>query len=350
MGKIVEAEFSHRKSIAAFSRSEKLKNAYLQPLLKSSSKQNVSETLMSWKLSLMLEMMKSLNENLSAPEILQSFLPPFQEFLGASHICMITPGKQNENNVFYIRSENIVVRSISDIQSVNWFRFLKVENSNYKCRKGNKWVFSIPVSLLKGRLGILVATGKLGNSPGSGGIDRYIAEALVEHLASVLRNVSLKSLAETDSLTGLKNRGSFEYILRNLYETSENAGVIMFDLDHFKKINDQFGHPVGDRILKELSDLLRNTFSRASELCRIGGEEFAVIMHGKSVSDAESFCSTLKESMKNILDPDGKSISASFGFSEISAHNSYLELYNELDRAMYRSKADGRDTAHRAYC
>jgi diguanylate cyclase (GGDEF)-like protein len=96
------------------------------------------------------------------------------------------------------------------------------------------------------------------------------------------QNMKLKEQAATDSLTGLGNRASFDQFLSNEFATALNLGLpislLMIDVDHFKKINDQFGHPIGDQVLKTLGQILKSAAGPADMAVRYGGEELALVM------------------------------------------------------------------------
>ena len=144
-----------------------------------------------------------------------------------------------------------------------------------------------------------------------------------------------KKIACTDSLTHLGNRRSLEKA--NDYDT-----VILGDIDHFKKINDKYGHDLGDLVLVEVSKILKK-FVRESDLaCRWGGEEFVILLKNCNDKDAYNKAMQLKEQIALLGDKFGFEITMSFGISNI-LNKTLSAAIDEADKAMYKSKEDGRD-------
>jgi len=163
----------------------------------------------------------------------------------------------------------------------------------------------------------------------------------------------LRTMAETDSLTQLLNRRSFEFraraaCLKRDAEESEVA-LIMFDIDHFKRINDTYGHAAGDRALQVLADLCRETWRKDDVLARIGGEEFAVVMAVQDRAEAVGTAHRLRErlSRAKVLAEPGQSFtfSASFGIAFAARADSpdVSALLKRADGLLYRAKVAGRN-------
>jgi diguanylate cyclase (GGDEF)-like protein len=166
-------------------------------------------------------------------------------------------------------------------------------------------------------------------------------------LHETLRQESIR-----DPLTGLFNRRFMEEILRQeLYKAERNAhplAVVMLDLDHFKRINDTYGHDVGDEALRKLGLLLRTSFRGGDVACRYGGEEFAVILPGVSLSDAYNRMEGLRLDIKQLtVRDDGRTVgylSGSLGIAVYPQHGTSSEQLLKLaDEALYRAKQSGRD-------
>lgn len=157
-----------------------------------------------------------------------------------------------------------------------------------------------------------------------------------------------------DPLTGLLNRAGGEkfiqnYINRTNADNSEDKGVLfMIDLDKFKSINDNLGHPVGDEVLIKASAVIKSLFRDSDYICRLGGDEFCVFLTGEcSDSLINSKVTKLNECLRFSYDnPNGGMIntSASIGIATFPEHGStYEELYSHADLALYESKTKGRD-------
>jgi len=172
--------------------------------------------------------------------------------------------------------------------------------------------------------------------------------ALADRL--VATNEKLKALAVTDELTLLRNARYFREVLpleaARADRQKQSLGLIIIDLDNFKRINDRFGHVAGDRALVHFASVLLHSIRRADIPCRIGGEEFAVICPGAGLEDsrrvAERILATLKESPL----PDTNSperLTASAGVSVRAPGQDPEELLLAADAALYEAKRAGKD-------
>jgi len=156
----------------------------------------------------------------------------------------------------------------------------------------------------------------------------------------------LNELATTDELTGLFNRRHGTEVLRRQIDrakrTGGSFGLILLDIDHFKQVNDRFGHDAGDKMLADVAELLRSRLRKTDVASRWGGEEFAIILPSTDREGGRTFASELLEKMQNIRTPDGNAISASFGVVDYCGDESASELVKRADRLMYRAKHEGR--------
>ena len=150
----------------------------------------------------------------------------------------------------------------------------------------------------------------------------------------------LSDLAETDELTGLPNRRSWEETIRRALgyatRTRRPLCVAVIDLDHFKRFNDHHGHQAGDRLLKTAAAAWRTALRDTDTLARYGGEEFAVVLPGCSADVAEVVLERLRE-----LTPDGQTCSV--GLAEWWHGESGADLVARADAALYEAKRAGRD-------
>ncbi len=157
----------------------------------------------------------------------------------------------------------------------------------------------------------------------------------------------LHRAAYTDSLTGLPNRRQFNDFCENLYVSRKNPStlaLILFDLDHFKQVNDQLGHAAGDQALKVFADIA-NKFMRSGELmARIGGEEFAALLPNTNENcaliRANQIRTRFEEETKRLFN---RPITLSSGVSMGETSLSIEELLSSADDALYRAKTDGRN-------
>ncbi|RDE19930.1 sensor domain-containing diguanylate cyclase [Motiliproteus coralliicola] len=160
----------------------------------------------------------------------------------------------------------------------------------------------------------------------------------------------LEKRARTDSLTGLANRFSLMESLDQALERQrqENYGLAfwMLDLDHFKQINDTFGHPTGDTLLKKVAVKLQSCLAENSNIARLGGDEFSVILEGvTSHAEVEALAATLiEEFSKPIeLEQNRLEVSVSIGIAMFdTGNNNSRELMKQADIALYQAKDKGR--------
>lgn len=160
----------------------------------------------------------------------------------------------------------------------------------------------------------------------------------------------LEVVSNTDTLTGLANRRTFEREFARLSERatkySEPLTVLLFDLDHFKAINDTYGHPQGDIALRRFAELLSEASRDDDTPARIGGEEFALIMHGATAADASAFAVRFAATLRadGERDDGNPPVTVSIGVAELSTQTASSEmLLVEADRALYEAKRTGRD-------
>lgn len=157
----------------------------------------------------------------------------------------------------------------------------------------------------------------------------------------------LHELATVDGLTGLFNRRHGQEWLDAALNTADRVGhclgLALLDIDHFKQVNDRFGHDVGDRILRDLSALLKNRIRRTDAAARWGGEEFAVLLPDTGRAGTLRFAEELLVAIRSITTPDGQPITASLGAVTYRSGESSSELIKRADRLMYRAKNSGRN-------
>ena len=163
--------------------------------------------------------------------------------------------------------------------------------------------------------------------------------------------LSLKKMAETDALTGICNRHHFtiraERALAECARNGEQAALIMYDLDHFKNINDRFGHGTGDWALKEVAEVSKGFCRRIDVLGRLGGEEFAILMYGCDLRAAARVAEDCRVRLAQIDTRETGhvfAITGSFGVtSSVQSGYSLARLLSHADRQLYRAKHLGRN-------
>ena len=163
-----------------------------------------------------------------------------------------------------------------------------------------------------------------------------------------LINDELYALAATDGLTGTWNRRQFEKTAFLEIEKAKRyntpISLIIFDIDHFKEINDHHGHNVGDRVLIELSRLVQNNIRATDILARWGGEEFIVLVPNTSANLAMNLAEKLRACIEAHDFQDIDTVTISFGVSEFSYGDILDDWINRADKALYLAKSSGRNT------
>jgi len=157
----------------------------------------------------------------------------------------------------------------------------------------------------------------------------------------------LQSLSTQDRLTGLYNRYTIDMVMAeqvSQYRFSHKPfSVILGDVDHFKLLNDRYGHLVGDRVLKSVADLFSVHSSGSDLVGRWGGEEFIIICPGRNERQARRIADTLREQIESYAYSDVGKVTCSFGVAQYAAKQSITDLMQQADRCLYRSKRLGRN-------
>jgi diguanylate cyclase (GGDEF)-like protein len=153
--------------------------------------------------------------------------------------------------------------------------------------------------------------------------------------------------AVTDELTGIYNRRHFITSLDQMVDTAHRYGapfsLILFDLDHFKSINDRFGHETGDEVLRQVCRLIGQRLRSSDVFCRIGGEELAIICPFTSQDNAEQLANALCVSLANHEIALAGNVTASFGVATWLQGLSAEALLRRADLASYSAKQTGRN-------
>jgi diguanylate cyclase (GGDEF)-like protein len=158
--------------------------------------------------------------------------------------------------------------------------------------------------------------------------------------------------ATRDALTQAYNRRVFEEQLSRDFSFAKRhdapLSLAFFDLDHFKEVNDRYGHLAGDAVLQQFAKLMMNGVRNEDLVCRIGGEEFAVLIRGTPLTQAIILCERLREAVaaakfEIAQDPISMTVSAGVVSMDTSKHPSPEELVRETDKLLYEAKAAGRN-------
>ena len=162
-------------------------------------------------------------------------------------------------------------------------------------------------------------------------------------------NVKLRQVADTDSLTQAASRDCFEQRAQldmiTCRQRREALTIIMFDVDHFKHINDRYGHAVGDKVLKQVCLIAKQALRPTDMLGRYGGDEFMALLPGNDRVAAIIIAERIRSHVHESKHEDGHTVTASFGIAEMQDSDTYETLLERADQALYRAKQDGRNRA-----
>ena len=185
------------------------------------------------------------------------------------------------------------------------------------------------------------------------------SQGKVTHFVAIERDVTaqkeleleLDTLSNTDPLTSLLNRRSFDEVINKemsrFIRSQQVFSVLMMDIDYFKSINDQHGHPVGDKILEVLADTCRRVFRVQDCIARVGGEEFCILLPNTDLESAEKSAERIRKAIEKITVQNVSEevvFTVSIGVSEVDEMDaSYEDLLIRADKALYQAKDAGRN-------
>lgn len=180
------------------------------------------------------------------------------------------------------------------------------------------------------------------------------ADGRIRNYVSVFHNISerkilereLEEQARRDHLTGLDNRRAFDAALDREIDTATRQGsplcLLVFDVDHFKAVNDTHGHDIGDRLLRQLGETVRHCLRQSDRLARWGGEEFTILLPGTPLDGAQRLAERIRTRVA-ATDFSGIAITVSLGLTPFLAGDDARRLFARADEALYRAKQAGRN-------
>jgi len=158
---------------------------------------------------------------------------------------------------------------------------------------------------------------------------------------------AFKKSADYDALTKIYNRVKinelFGYIFFNAKKYNQHLSIILFDIDHFKRINDTYGHNTGDSVLKELSGLIRGMLREGDIFARWGGEEFLVVLNNSTVEQASMLAERLRKAIEQYHFNNVGQVTCSFGVTELEQGDTETLLLERVDKVLYEAKDNGRN-------
>ena len=195
----------------------------------------------------------------------------------------------------------------------------------------------------------------------------YTADTIhvIGGIVAVYRNFqNLLDYSERDSLTGLLNRKTFDDQLSKMLQASSEQEVLLpgqgerrqhqdtdkqwlaaVDVDHFKLVNDKFGHLYGDEVLILIANLMQTSFRSQDRVFRFGGEEFVVLLRSTTLENAQKIIDRFRTNVEAHVFPQVGQVTVSVGFVSISAYESPVNILGKADQALYYAKSHGRNQA-----
>ena len=180
--------------------------------------------------------------------------------------------------------------------------------------------------------------------------DRRSLEDLASRAGPAVENASrfreARQLADLDALTGLHNRRYFHETLGREVARAHRYGrrlaLVVFDLDDFKAINDRIGHLAGDGVLAEVAERVRSVVRSADVACRVGGDEFGIILPESTLADAEQLSHRMQAAVASRPIGDAGTLQLSAGAAELRAEDDSTKFFERADDALYRAKESGK--------
>ncbi|MBV0892861.1 sensor domain-containing diguanylate cyclase [Paracoccus sp. Z118] len=174
-------------------------------------------------------------------------------------------------------------------------------------------------------------------------------EVLSNFAKVVMSQMELRLTARVDGLTGVLTRKAFVTRLDRVVaeDTGDPTSLVLLDLDHFKSINDRFGHPAGDAVLTHVAAAMSGLVKKPDSIGRVGGEEFGILLHGADLVAAQGLAARLRERLAQLSVPGlpDERVTVSAGVAERSRGETRQAWFERADRALYAAKHNGRDQA-----
>ena len=320
------------------------------------------------KLLSYLEMAQYLNNSSNLREMVRNMLAQMKLITGANKVYFLK--KNSENNtqqLFRLKSDGSIseeLLSMKQIERLSEFLLLKDIskpavfqvrdvmkrswhfNETIETRISRKYILLAHAAAFREQVGIFIAVGDRHLEIFEHN-DRLILEAVMEQIAMAILNSKLQGLSFHDSLTGLFVRRILDDRFREesaRYERTKRAfSMILLDLDDFKKINDEYGHPEGDFVLSEIAQVFRKLLRDMDVPVRMGGEEFAFLLPETSIAGAMLVAERLNSAIYSAFSEKPYSVTASIGVCEFESGSQFQDIYKACDVALYKAKLAGKN-------
>lgn len=170
---------------------------------------------------------------------------------------------------------------------------------------------------------------------------KFLAIVTFSDISSMLNQSTM------DPLTHIANRLHFDLLFKHAFYIAQREksplSIIFFDIDHFKRVNDTFGHLIGDNVLRNIADIVQNTLRKSDVIARWGGEEFIIILPNTPLDYAVQVAEHLRQTIEDNIFDDVGHLTCSFGVSELQEGETKDALLHRVDELLYNAKANGRN-------
>jgi len=269
-------------------------------------------------------------------------------------------GERIEIEPFYLMQKPSLTRYVTQKKETVYIADFKAEDAEVKEDEiirvpgfDNRTLLGVPLVLRGEVIGVLSVQASQQNAYDANQI--RLVETIAQQTSIAMDNAKLfekmQEMAITDSLTGLYNRRYFYMILDNEFERAKRyqtpLSLAMIDIDHFKTVNDEFGHLVGDDVLRSMSEICMKLLRQTDNMFRYGGEEFMIILPGTKQEEAFNVAERIRSTIEKAVIKTKKGsvkITVSVGVSEYGENYSEpSEFIESADRTMYEAKKAGRN-------
>ena len=303
---------------------------------------------------------QAMSAELDVEAICQAAIDSFRHDLGAAGVAIIgnTEGKlrvlasHGLSRPKSLVESDLVRRAIRSLtaDSMSLPEHLVIDAAVAKVTPQHVLVY--PLIVHGAATGAVVLASSSSLAPGTQALGALFMRTLSVALANAVSHESIQRIASLDGLTGVSNRRSGLGTLRQLFidarAAGEPLGVVMVDIDHFKRINDAHGHLAGDSVLTSVAATVRSVLRRGDVLVRYGGEEFLVLLPGAGREDSARVAERIRGAVGDraiVLDSTEVRLTVSAGYvsTALNRVSSEMELVALADEALYRAKCAGRN-------
>ncbi len=287
----------------------------------------------------------------SVKKILENGFLRIRDYFAVNSLCILIPGENNGYKFYVTNNKNFWINYVEKKLKLKK-NSLDVVTLGIEVQTDKDCeIVDVSPSLENFKVFISIDTDHMGYD------DFAVLEMAIDHLCLLIQRgveyEKLSSFAYIDFLTGVGNRHYFDMVIKQEIKRHERLGskfsVVMIDIDHFKDINDRFGHVAGDMVLNQLASIIKDNAREIDHVIRYGGEEFLLILPHTNKENGRIFAERLRKTIENhkfVID-NGKTIkiTVSMGVSEFDPKGKYPieDILKSADSALYNSKEMGRN-------